>query len=331
MTVRYVYVPAIVLVYALMVARARRLRSADTAIAAAALGVGSALARGSRGACATSAPIRWWPPAPGSRRSAPGRTTWRRAWLGLMTSSSGRIHRAACPTGEALFGWACLLAAAAAFLWTLWRWRTAERVDLVLVVAIAANLGVYAVSTIALRPTPQELTGIPVLGAVLVARALMPASISRRQRWGRSPRPVFAAALVPLCLVATQPAAVPVPAVAEHLGLQAHGLRQGLAMYVGRAPSHPPDQRRGTAPGGDRGRREDKPLRMGNAEFLVQPGRALRELRGLPAQLFPCSPARPSASSASQPASGYVGGWAILIYHKNLIEQVSPVVLPATQ
>jgi hypothetical protein len=33
-----------------------------------------------------------------------------------------------------------------------------------------------------------------------------------------------------------------------------------------------------------------------------------------------------------KPASvRYVDGWEILIYHKNLIKQVSPVVLPATQ
>jgi hypothetical protein len=33
-----------------------------------------------------------------------------------------------------------------------------------------------------------------------------------------------------------------------------------------------------------------------------------------------------------RPASiRYVGDWAILIYHRNLLDQVSPVVLPATQ
>lgn len=204
-TVRYVDVPAIALVCALQIARTRTLRSADTAIVAAALGsvplslaVGAVLRQlGGYQMVAPRtaiAPVSSWP-----HNAA---VAWQQLRIVFGAQAPGGLL-----AGDALFGSACLLAVAVAFCWTLWRWRTAQRVDLVLVVAIAVNLGAYAISTIASPLTPQEVTGVPVLGAVLVARTLMPASIPRP--WAAAlAAPVFAAALVPLCLVAAQPQTV---------------------------------------------------------------------------------------------------------------------------
>jgi hypothetical protein len=326
-TVRYVDVPAIVLVCALQVARTRTLRSADTAIVAAALGsVPLSLAvravlrhLGAYRMVAPSTavtPVSSWPHGAAA--------TWHQllAVFGVQ-GASGRL-----PASGALFGSACLLAVAIGFGWTLWRWRTAQRGELVLVAAIAANLGVYAISTMALRPTPQELTGVPVLGAVLAARALVPTSIPRP--WVTAlAAPVFAAALVPLCLVATQPAAVP---YRQPLAtwLQAHGLRHGIAMYwdssnVTMITGGDVQLRTVVAADG-----KIYPFEWETEDSWYNPADHY-------ANFVPCVRSYPLFTRTAERVFGrpasirYVGNWEILIYHRNLLDQVSPAVLPATQ
>jgi len=325
-TVRYVYVPAIVLVCALQIARTRTLRSADTAIVAAALGsVPLSLAvravlrhLGAYQMVAPSTSI-----APISSWAHNVAATWQE----LRTVFGAQAPGVLSALGP-LFGWACLLAVAVGFGWTLSRWRTAQRVDQVLVVAIAVNLGVYAVSTMALRVTPQELTGVPVLGAVLAARTLMPASLPRP--WAAAlAAPVLAAALVPLCLVATQPSAFPYRQPLA-VWLQTHGLRHGLAMYwaapqVTLLTSGEVQVRAVIAADG-----KINPFEWETQNSWFNPAEHYANyvacLRSYP--LF----TRTAERVFGRPASiGYVGDWAILIYHRNLIEQVSPVVLPATQ
>jgi hypothetical protein len=325
-TVRYVDVPAIVLVFALQIARTRTLRSADTAIVAAVL-ASVPLSLAVRAVLrhlgayqmvaprAAIAPVSSWP-----HNAA---LTWQQLRTVFGAQAPGGLL-----AGDALFGSACLLAVAVGFGWTLWRWRTAQRVDQVLVVAIAVNLAVYAISTIASPLTPQEVTGVPVLGAVLVARTLMPASIPRS--WAAAlAAPVFAAALVPLCLVAAQPPAV---AFRQPLStwLQAHGLRHGLAMYW-----DAPDVTLMT--GGEVQLRaviaadgKINPFEWETENSWFNPADHY-------ANFVACVRSYPLFSRTAErifgrPASvRYVGVWVILIYHRNLIEQVSPVVLPATQ
>ena len=325
-TVRYVYVPAIVLVYALVVARTRRLRSADTAIVAAAL-ASVPLSLAVRAVLRHLGAYQMVAPSTGIAPVNSWAHNAAQTWLGLRfvfgAQSPGGVS-----TGEAIFGWTCLLAAAAAVAWTLWRWRTAERVDQMLVVAIAANLGVYAISTIALRPTPQELTGIPVLGAVLVARALMPASISRRAVAALA-APVFAAALVPLCLVATKPAAVP---YRQSLStwLQAQGLRQGLAMYVDAPQVNLMTNGEVHLTSVIAADGKINPFEWETKNSWFNPANNY-------ANFVACVRSIPVFSQTAERVFGkparirYVDEWEILIYHKNLIGQVSPVVLPATQ
>lgn len=325
-TVRYVYVPAIALVCALVVARTRRLRSADTAIVAAALGsVPLSLAvravlrhLGAYQMVAPSTAI-----APVSSWAHNAAETWQELRFVFGAQAPGGVS-----AGEALFGSVCLLAAAVGFGWTLWRWRTAQRIDQVLVVAIAVNLGVYAISTMALRLTPQELTGIPVLGAVLAARTLMPASIPRRGAAALA-APVLAAALVPLCLVATQPSAVP---YRQSLStwLQAQGLRHGLAMYwdapqVTLMTNGEVQLRTVSAADG-----KINPFEWETENSWFNPAEHY-------ANFVACVRSYPLFSRTAERVFGrpasirYMGDWVILIYHKNLLEQVSPVVLPATQ
>jgi len=325
-TVRYVDVPAIVIVCALQIARTRTLRNADSAIVVAALGsVPLSLAvrvvmrhLGAYQMVArptTLAPVSSWPHGVAV------------TWLQLRT-----VFGAQAPggllAGDTLFGWACLLVVAVAFGWTLWRWRTARRVDQLLVVAIAVNLGVYAVSTIASPLTPQEITGVPVLGAVLAARALMPAAIPRR--WAAAlAAPVLAAALVPLGLVAAQTATI---AYRQPLAtwLQAHGLRHGLAMYW-----DAPDVNLMTS--------GDVQLRAVIAEdgkidpFEWETENAWYNPAGHYANFVACVRSYPLFSRTAEHVFGkpasirYAGNWVIFIYHRNLLKQVSPVVLPPTQ
>ncbi len=325
-TVRYVYVPAIVGVCALQLARTRTLRIADTAILAAALGsvplslavraVLRHLGAFSMVAPRTAiAPVSSWP-----HNAA---VTWQQ-----LRTVFGAQAPGGWLAGDALFGSACLLAVAVAFGWTLWRWRTAPRVDQVLVVAIAANLGVYAISTIASPLTPQEITGVPVLGAVLAARTLMPASIPRP--WAAAlAAPALAAALVPLCLVAAQP---PTVAFRQPLAtwLQAHGLRHGLAMYW-----DAPDVTLMT--GGEVQLRAVIAADGKISPFEWETENSWFNPAGHYANFVACVRGYPLFSRTAERVFGrpasirYTGDWVILIYRRNLIERVSPVVLPATQ
>jgi len=325
-TVRYVYVPAIAGVCALQIARTRTLRSADTAIVAAALGsvplslavraVLRHLGAYQMVAPPTAiAPVSSWP-----HNAA---VTWQQLRTVFGAQAPGGLL-----AGDALFGSACLLAVAVGFGWTLWRWRTAQRVDQVLVVAIAVNLGVYAISTIASPLTPQELTGVPVLGAVLAARTLMPASIPRP--WAAAlAAPVFAAALVPLCLVAAQPPTVPFRQPLS-TWLQVHGLRHGLAMYwdapdITLMTSGEVQLRAVIAADG-----KINPFEWETENSWFNPAEHYANFVACVRSYTLFS--RTAERVFGRPASiRYVGVWVILIYHRNLIEQVSPVVLPATQ
>lgn len=325
-TVRYVYVPAIVGVCVLRIAQTRALRGADTAIGVAALGsvplslaVRAVLRHSgafSMVAARTAiAPVSSWP-----HNAA---VTWQQLRIVFGAQASGGWL-----AGDALFGSACLLAVAVAFCWTLWRWRTASRVDQLLVVAIAANLVVYAISTIASPLTPQEITGVPVLGAVLAARTLMPASIPRP--WAAALAvPVLAATLVPLGLVAAQPPAVPFRQPLS-TWLQANGLRHGLAMYW-----DAPDVNLLT--GGEVQLRAVIAADGKINPFEWETENPWFDPAGHDADFVACVRAYPLFRRTAEQVFGrpasirYAGDWVILIYHRNLLEQVSPVVLPATQ
>ena len=321
-TVRYVYVPAIVLVCALVVARTRRLRSADTAIVAAALG-SVPLSLAVRAVLRHLGAYQMVAPrtaiAPVSSWAHNAAKTWQelRFVFGAQAPGGGSA-------GEALFGSACLLAVAVGFGWTLWRWRTAERVDQVLVVAIAVNLGVYAISTMALRATPQELTGVPVLSAALVARTRCRRRSPAAGRQ-RSPRPCSRR---PWCRSASsRPSPRRFrPGSGSAPGYRRRGFATVSRMYwdapqVTMMTSGEVQLRTVMAADG-----KINPFEWETENSWFNPAENYANfvvcLRGYP--LF----SRTAERFFGRPASiRDAGNWVILIYDRNLIEQVSPVVL----
>jgi hypothetical protein len=231
LTVRYVAVPAIVIVCAYRMLAARRLRTADLAIAVAAVVsvpldtlLGAIFTH--LGGFAVKAPL--------DKLSAP--RLWHQHWLvtwldirilfGAVTSP----HMKLGAFGTA-FAWVFLLAALAGLVRVAWTWRRASRAEQLLAVAIVANVGAYVISVMPLPYTgSHEVIAILPAGAVLAARALVPARI-------RDPLPAFAAvaltaliALLPLGTAAARPA--PRPATAPlSAWLAARNLTYGIGGY----------------------------------------------------------------------------------------------------
>jgi hypothetical protein len=140
-------------------------------------------------------------------------------------------HASAVNDGAVVFGWICLLAVAIGILRVLWRWRTARRSEQVLVIAIAGNLAVYALSALVNADSPHDIIAIVPMGAVLAARALVPERFTSRVAVLAGCALAAAAALVPMSLSAARPLARPTAAAALSTWLSAHGLHYGLAGY----------------------------------------------------------------------------------------------------
>jgi hypothetical protein len=228
--VLYVAVPTIFVVCAYRAVAARKLRSADTAIAlAAALSVPLALL------------IRAWMlragaytmVSPPTSLASPGRwgknasLTWH-----SIKSLYGTIATPGSALGAvgAVFGIACLLAAAFGFAKVIWRWRRASRAEQLLCVAIVVNVAAYLFSTVPVPTNPREIAALVPCGAVLAARGLVPGAIASA-RWARlAAATAAAAALLPLTAAAAMPTE---PPLAQNLAawLAAHGLRYGIGGY----------------------------------------------------------------------------------------------------
>jgi hypothetical protein len=231
-TVRYVAVPAVLLVCAYRVLAGRKIRSADTAILlAAAVSVPlTSLIRAVMthfGAFVMVTPSTKISPA-GQWAHHLARTLMNiRILFGVVTGPTGVLGLAGT-----ILGLICLLAAVFGFFRVAWTWRTARRSEQLLCVAIVVNLAAFAVSALAQprNPNPYEIVAVLPFGAVLAARACVPA----RPADARSGRMALAAAalaaLLPLTAAATLPPvtqnAVPVAA-----WLEAHGLTYGIAGY----------------------------------------------------------------------------------------------------
>jgi hypothetical protein len=229
-TVRYVAVPAILLVCGYQVLAARTIKTGDAVnLVAAAVSVPLSVAVRTLmrhlGAYLTVAPK--------TRIAAVGRWPHNAAvtWYALRMLFGIKAGPGASPAGvAAVFGFACLLVAVAGMVWVLWRWQTARRADQVLLVAIALNIGAYTISTLPNQWVPNDIVAVLPAGAILGARALVPARITRRLTALAAVGVAFAAALVPLSLAATRSAAT-APVAPLTAWLQAHGLRYGLGGY----------------------------------------------------------------------------------------------------
>jgi hypothetical protein len=156
--------------------------------------------------------------------------TWQnvRVLFGAAVATPGT----ALDVAAAAFGWACLLAAAFGLARVVWRWRTASRAEQFAAAAIVINLGVYTLSKLPVTAfaSSREIAAVLPCGAVLAARAFVPASIAHAARARVTLAAVALAALLPLTAAAVQPVATPA-AVPVAAWLKAHGYRYGIAGY----------------------------------------------------------------------------------------------------
>jgi hypothetical protein len=243
LTVRYVAVPAVVLACGYRVLAARKLRSPDAAaVVAAAVSVPlawllSALMKRAGGFLMDQprtevAPFRQWP----SHVSA--------VW-GAVRYLFGTVDRPDTLLGSlgAAFGVACLAAAVIGFVRVAWTWRRASAAEQLLAIAIVVNLGAYLVSAKPEASGSHEIAAVLPCGAVLAARALIPARITGELRAVVVAMATALIALLPLGAAATRPSVGPALGPAQQGNgataptapltsfLQAHGLRYGIAGY----------------------------------------------------------------------------------------------------
>jgi hypothetical protein len=235
-TVRYLAVPAILLVAGYRVLAARKIRSPGTAIAAAAAASVplSMLTRSlmqHAGAYATVhppsaiAPAGQWP-----RHLAVALHALLTLFGVLFPARATALSAAA-----AIFGLACLMAAAFGFAKAMLQWRSASWAEQLLCVTIVINLAVYVASGLPNLHNSREIAAVLPCGAVLAARGLVPARIASASRARALAVITALAAVLPLAAAAARPPAVP-PAVPLAAWLKAHGLRYGLAGYWDASP-----------------------------------------------------------------------------------------------
>ena len=230
LTVRYVAVPAVLLVCGYRVLAGRRLRSGDAALVVAAaasvplesllraamrhLGAYSMVAPGAR-----FSPMRLWP-----HNAA---LTWldARILFGSVVAPDTRLGSVG-----AAFGLACLLAAVFGLGRVAWTWRAARRSEQLLCAAIVINIGLFLVSMFPGALSSHEIAMVLPCGAVLAARACVPARITGMPQAFLAVTATALAALVPLAAAATRPPLRPATAPLA-AWLEAHGLTYGIAGY----------------------------------------------------------------------------------------------------
>jgi hypothetical protein len=321
-TVRYVAVPAIVVVCGYRALAARKIAIGDAAnLTAAVVSVPLSLAvralmRHAGGYLMVApktgiAPVSRWP-----QNAA---MTWHalRVLFGIQAAPNGS------PAGlAAIFGFGCLLVAVAGMVRVLWRWRTARRAEQLLLVAIIVNLGAYTISTLPNVWVPHDIVAVLPAGAILGARALVPARIAGRPAALAATGVAAFAALLPLSLAATRPAAIG-PEAQLTTWLQAHGLRYGLGDYwdgsaVTLQSDGQVDVRTVLVTG-----QEIAPWAWEMYRGWYDPARHYANFIVIDLVKNDLGPE--AEPFFGKPVSTHrVAGWEILIYHRNLLEQLKP-------
>ncbi len=328
LTVRYVAVPAIVLVCGYRALAARRLRSGDAALVAAAaasvplesliraamrhLGAYSMAAPGAR-----FSPMRQWPHHV--------IVAWVdvRVLFGAVVAPGTRLGGVG-----AAFGLVCLLAAVFGLGRVAWTWRTARRAEQLLCVAIVVNIGLFVVSVFlgsgpasASLSASHEIAVVLPCGAVLAARACVPARITGMPQAFLAVAATALAALVPLAAAATRPPPIP-PTAPLAAWLEAHGLRYGIAGYW--------DASVVTLQSGDRVQIREVVIR--NSEILVPIWEANAawynasryDARFVVADREGKYPVAAFKHLGRPVATYQVARWIVLIYRTNLLQQLRP-------
>jgi hypothetical protein len=129
------------------------------------------------------------------------------------------------------FGTLCLLAAAFGFGKVVWNWRRASWAEQLLCVAIVVTIAAYAFSRLPSVANPHEIAPIVPCGAILAARALVPAAIKGTWRARIAIVTAAAAALLPLSVAADRPLYTTPSSARLVEFLKAHGLQYGIAGY----------------------------------------------------------------------------------------------------
>jgi hypothetical protein len=326
LTVRYVALPAIVVVCASRALAARSFRSPD------ALAVYAALA---------SVPLsmlfsRVWvhfggfitPPLWQGRSPA---AQWIHhvpfTWESIRTLYGAGSIAGMVPGWKAYFGLACLLVAMVGLARVIWRWRQASRTEQLMAVAIACNIGTFLVSGFSTVNNPHELALLLPCGGVLAARTLVPARIRGTVAAYAAMTAAALAAVLPLAYAAGRPnfQAQKAPLVAF---LEAHHLTRGLSSYDEAATvtvlSHNQIQLRPVHVGYD----TLSPYTFeSNSLWYLPSHQAAYFAVANPAMRTP--PAVFLRYFGKPTATYQVNEWTIMVYQKNLLKLLSPAGPPA--
>jgi hypothetical protein len=151
-------------------------------------------------------------------------------WESLLTLYGAHAISNIAPGPKAYFGIACLAAAIIGFARVVFRWRKANRVEQMIVIAVVFNLAAFLVTGFSTVNNPHELALLLPGGAVLAARTFVPATIKAATRAYAALAAVAVIAAVPLAYSAAKPNFQPqkAPLVAF---LEAHHLTYGLGSY----------------------------------------------------------------------------------------------------
>jgi hypothetical protein len=230
-TVRYVAVPAVVVVCVYRAVAARKIRTGDAANALAAV-ASVPLAAVVRAVMLHFGAYQMI--APRTAISPPGQWSHNAAiaWHALRVlfgAEAGPGSPSLASIAGYTLGIACLLAAAAGFARVVWTWRTASRAEQLLCAAIVINLSAYVISTMPIPSNPYEVVAVLPCGAILAARSV-PGRITGTLRAGLATGLAAVAALLPLA-IATPRSAAAQPTAPVSAWLEAHGLTYGLAGY----------------------------------------------------------------------------------------------------
>jgi hypothetical protein len=324
-TVLYVAVPAVVVLCGYRAVAARTVRTDDAANAlAAAASVPLALA-------VRAVMLRFGAyqmVAPKIAISAPSQWPYNAelAWHALCVlfgvvagSGSSALER----DSGYILGLVCLLAAGAGVARVAWTWRTASRAEQLLCAAIVIDLSAYVISTIPVLTNPYEIVAVLPCGAVLAARTCVPGHMVGTLRAGLATGLAAIAALLPLTTAAARPAAA-VPTAPLSAWLEAHRLMYGLAGYwdssvITLHSDNRVQVRAVVIKGG-----QVRPYAWETNTLWFDASRhdatfVIIDLAG--------NGLSPSAEQYFGPPAkiDHVAHWAILIYQKNLLDQVAPL------
>jgi hypothetical protein len=328
--VRDIAVPVIAGVCAYRVLAARKIRTADTAIGLAAIvsvpleTVVRAAMRHSGAYLMVAPKIHLAPP-----RQWPHNAT---LTVHALRELFGAIAASNAPLGVAgvVFGFICLFAALVGLVRVIVTWRSASRAEQLLCLAIVANVAAYEITTMPRLFNPYEMAVVLPCGAVLAARAVVPAGIAGLRRARIALAAAGVAALLPLAAAASiAPAAERGDTLIPWL--EAHHLSYGLANYWNASAV---TEQAGNKVALRTVQIQGRQAMMYNWEtntFWFDPSRN-------DASFVVVQRGDPTLTTAEvihafgEPVSVHrLADWEILIYSRNLLEQVTQPPLPPTQ